>query len=171
MALPTGTISASQINTELGRSATANMSIAGTAERALAGVSSGAISMDSFRGKSSYTHEGLMTAGQDSAMIGYNADSANHIGSYSGTLYGRGVRQLTAGTGVNGGLLVVIDLPKPTVNTRLRIAHTSTPTVFIVDLIILPSQWIAMSWAYYIQNYVVYDIERAKSYYCSLYAA
>lgn len=52
MPLPTGTISASEINVELGRSATAAFDINRTAERVLAGVPSGAISLASFRGKS-----------------------------------------------------------------------------------------------------------------------
>ena len=55
MALPTTTISMSQVNTELGRSATASINLNETAVRTLAGVASGAISMDNLRGKSSYT--------------------------------------------------------------------------------------------------------------------
>lgn len=52
MALPTGTISMSQVNTELGRSSTATISLGESAVRTLAGVPSGAISMDNLRGKS-----------------------------------------------------------------------------------------------------------------------
>lgn len=53
MALPsTGSISASQINTELGRTSSASFSMNGSAERGLAGKSSGQISFNDFRGKS-----------------------------------------------------------------------------------------------------------------------
>lgn len=55
MALPTGTISMSQVNTELGRSSTATISLGETAVRTLAGVASGAISMNNLRGKSNVT--------------------------------------------------------------------------------------------------------------------
>lgn len=45
----------SQVNTELGRSSTASISLGETAVRTLAGVPSGAISMDNLRGKSAVT--------------------------------------------------------------------------------------------------------------------
>jgi hypothetical protein len=45
----------SQVNTELGRSATATISLNESAVRSLAGVSSGAISMNNLRGKSGVT--------------------------------------------------------------------------------------------------------------------
>lgn len=54
MTLPTNfPISASQINVELGRASGAQITLGGTAERALAGVPTGAISMSNFLGKSS----------------------------------------------------------------------------------------------------------------------
>lgn len=55
MTLPTGTITMGQVNTELGRSATATISLGETAVRSLAGVASGAISMNDLRGKSAVT--------------------------------------------------------------------------------------------------------------------
>ena len=55
MVLPTGTISMSQVNTELGRSSTASINLNETAVRTLAGVASGTISMNDLRGKSSFT--------------------------------------------------------------------------------------------------------------------
>jgi hypothetical protein len=55
MALPTTTISMSQVNTELGLTSTATISLNDAAVRSLAGVASGAISMDNLRGKSAAT--------------------------------------------------------------------------------------------------------------------
>ena len=52
MTLSTGTISLSQVNTELGYSATATISLNDAAVRGLAGVSSGTISMSNLQGKS-----------------------------------------------------------------------------------------------------------------------
>jgi len=53
MALPTGAISMSQVNTELGQPATNTISLGQTSVRALAGVPSGPISLASLHGKSS----------------------------------------------------------------------------------------------------------------------
>lgn len=53
MPTPTGTIAMSDVNVELGKSSTATISLNDSDVRALAGVSSGAISMDNLRGKSS----------------------------------------------------------------------------------------------------------------------
>lgn len=57
MTLPSApnSISMSQVNTELGRSSTASINLNESAVRTLAGVASGAISMDNLRGKSSFT--------------------------------------------------------------------------------------------------------------------
>jgi hypothetical protein len=55
MTTPAGTIKASDVNTELGKSTTALMSLNASDVRALAGVSSGQISYNNLRGKSSFT--------------------------------------------------------------------------------------------------------------------
>jgi hypothetical protein len=52
MVLPTGQISMSEVNTELSLAATTTISLNQTNVRTLAGVASGAISMDNLRGKS-----------------------------------------------------------------------------------------------------------------------
>jgi hypothetical protein len=71
MALPTTTISMSQVNVELGRSSTASISLNETAVRTLAGVASGTITMDNLRGKSAggtFSPDGGTSAGTDVAL-------------------------------------------------------------------------------------------------------
>ena len=65
MPTPTGTISMSDVNTELGLASTATISLNDAAVRTLAGVASGTISMDNLRGKSSvtFTPDGGTSAG------------------------------------------------------------------------------------------------------------
>lgn len=53
MTLPVGTISMSQVNTELGYASTATISLGDAAVRSLAGVPTGAIGMNDLQGKSS----------------------------------------------------------------------------------------------------------------------
>lgn len=61
MTLPVGQISFGQVNTELGLSATATISLNDAAVRSLAGVPSGAIAMSNLQGKSSVTVPGQPT--------------------------------------------------------------------------------------------------------------
>jgi hypothetical protein len=66
----------SQVNTELSRSATASISLNETAVRTLAGVASGAISMDNLRGKSNapvWTPNGGATSGAGAVLL-FNSD-------------------------------------------------------------------------------------------------
>lgn len=83
MTLPaSGTISISQISTELGRASTATTSLGETASRNLAGVASGAISMSNFYGKSN-AFSFTISSNQDRANLrtlalnaGWNGSSA-----------------------------------------------------------------------------------------------
>lgn len=79
MPTPTGTISMSDVNTELGRSSTANISLNETAVRTLAGVASGTISMDNLRGKSNapaatFSPDGGTSAGTAVFLSDYTAE-------------------------------------------------------------------------------------------------
>jgi len=70
MTLPTGTITMGQVNTELGRSATATISLNETAVRTLAGVPSGTISMNNLRGKSSFSASGTTSVSGSDTRLG-----------------------------------------------------------------------------------------------------
>lgn len=88
MSLPTGTISMSQVNTELQKVATSTISLNDSNVRALAGKSAGTISMSDLQGKTYGQVVTLTGAGYYSGLIGgtstsmtINGVSEGHIGS------------------------------------------------------------------------------------------
>ena len=99
--LPTGTISMSQVNTALGRSATATISLNETAVRTLAGVSTTSgttISMDNLRGKSAVTFtppggptlgtaQSITEQGMTDAAVTLQC-SQNAVWTHNGTAFG-----------------------------------------------------------------------------------
>lgn len=74
-----GAISLGNVNTELGRSSTAAISLGETAVRTLAGVSSGAIALSSLYGKSNvaFTPNGGTSAGAPVALEDFGTLSAS----------------------------------------------------------------------------------------------
>lgn len=79
-----GTVTNRSINVELGRAATANSSLGETDLRTLAGVSSGAIGMGTFRGKSNSFVVTVVAGGSSTKAATFKGyDTAQGIGSAS----------------------------------------------------------------------------------------
>jgi len=80
MTLPVGQISFGQVNTELGLSATAQISLNDAAVRALAGVPSGQIAMSNLQGKTNYTYfNNVITNQGANTLFSIAADSSNNV--------------------------------------------------------------------------------------------
>ena len=131
MTLPVSpnTITAEDINVELGRSATDPFDINGVDERALAGVASGAISFSDFHGKSAapvvttYLAEFSITAGDrpESSYYGY-VDSSS-LGSLTGdNTFTHGGVVYTV-----GNVTTISDFPNPAVTRQLEVVVFSPP--------------------------------------------
>jgi len=102
MTTPSGTIKASDVNIELGKSSTALMSLNAADVRALAGVSSGQISYNNLRGKSSFT-----LAFVPNVTFDQRARTQSSAGGYAFTQFTLNSDGTTASAGqtlLNGGV-------------------------------------------------------------------
>lgn len=89
MTLPTGIIYMTQVNVELGRPETAYITLDDGSVRALSGFTSGAIDMNSLRGKSAYTNmtgsgTGFYSTGQASTTQSFTAGDEMRVSVQNG---------------------------------------------------------------------------------------
>ena len=124
MTLPTGTITMSQVNTELCNPSTSTITLNDTKVRQLAEVPSGTISMDDLRGKSGFTMTGGTTFTPGDGYK-YHFFTSSSTAPYSGAgcktievfVVGGGgnctAGNLRAGGGAGGFRTVSVSLPAP----------------------------------------------------------
>ena len=127
MPTPTGTISMSDVNTELGLTSTATISLNDAAVRTLAGVASGIISMDNLRGKSNaatWTPDGGPSSGRrvilsDEAGGGTAsvAISCSQTAVWTWTRSGSTAGTATVASG-GSATSITFNLPNPTTTVR-----------------------------------------------------
>lgn len=136
MALPTGTISLSQVNSELGRSPTQSINLNDTAVRSLAGKASGAISMNDLRGKSAV--QPLAASASPSYLSGYGYGS-----SYAST----DSTTCTASGGAGGYAYTWEQVSAPSVG-RIVVgnANAASTSFILTDAYNASGQTITSSW-------------------------
>lgn len=137
MVLPTGQISMSEVNVELGKTSTALITLNDTAVRTLAGKASGAISMNDLRGKSASTVSsltfnagGVQTADGTTNTLNLSTGTANAnryivtVIRYRTSVAAAGLPTLT----VNGqSCSVVVSDTITTTRVRVAIYITNAP--------------------------------------------
>lgn len=127
MTLPsTGSISMGQVNTELGRSATASINLNDSAVRALAGKSSGAISMSDLQGKSSWALQTTITIGNSNSNYGFSHTVFGSIANRS--IYGKSITYLARTAYPQGGMFSVDGSNTGTWWTKFEVGGDTTTT-------------------------------------------
>lgn len=138
-----GAISLSQVNTELGFSSTATISLGDTAVRNLAGVSTGAIAMSSLYGKTggvTFSPVGSTNAGAPQSIGAAEDGSAEVFITASGDVTWNWTRSgATAGTGTvfnasGGAVGIASGLSGRSVRFRVTATTTSRTSTFSVNV-------------------------------------
>lgn len=140
MALPTGTISMSQVNTELGNPTTSTISLNDTDVRALAEVPSGTISMSDLQGKSAAILTGGVTAEYNEPISQYETAPFTYhyytssepitVGepyTFSVFIVGGGGKGGFGGGGA-GGFRKITNIPQASGSYTLTIGGASSPS-------------------------------------------
>lgn len=126
-----GAISLSQVNTELGLSSTAAISLNDAAVRTLAGVASGAISMSNLYGKSNaavWTPAGGTSAGAPTTINNQQSGESitcSQTATWTWTRSGSTAATASIATG-GSGTTITFDLPNPTFTTRTSLFTVSS---------------------------------------------